>query len=187
MRMTERVACLAVLVAAAVAIVGTPVARAATQDADGDWTTHFNAAGGYAIEYPASWHVADLTDAAGQAITVFSAQSGETVAAVVASPAGAAAAAESDLPHVRCQSVVVQALAGRMCLDTLTATTITTVFGPQQTYTLWGSRRARGAYATLLSSFRLSQSGSALPSPDPASAGDQALPSSGEIDGHQRD
>jgi hypothetical protein len=138
-------------------LVGLSAGTTTAQETPELWSTHSSEAGGYVVDHPSWWVVEEHIDDRDAVLTVFTDPDGHSML-ISAQPATASEPQfESDLPNVRCQAVFVGGLYGQRCSDTLSRSTITTLVGPERTYTFAHPllSPARENYDRVLESFRL--------------------------------
>jgi hypothetical protein len=140
------------------------------QETSETWSIHTSEAGGYVVDYPPAWVVEEHLDDRGVVVTVFSDPDGRSMMVSAQANSAVGPQFDSDLPHVRCQMMTVGSLTGQRCSDTLSRSTITTLVGPERTYTFVHPllSKARADFDRVLDSFRLL----APEQIDPAAAGE---------------
>ena len=141
------------------AIVGLFAGTANAQETAEVWSTYSSEAGGYGVDYPPSWGVEEHVDDRGTVLTMFNDPDGHSMMISAQPTTACEPQVESDLPNVRCQKVILGGLQGQRCSDTLSRSTITTLVGPERTYTFMHPMLspARADYDRVLDSFRLAQ------------------------------
>ena len=133
--------------------LGAASSLAATGDG---WTTYRTERGGFALDYPATWTVAERVDAHGSLVTTFAPPAGAAVAIIVESGTSSPPQAP-DVMNTRCHEATVSGRPATTCLDTMALSLSTTIVGDGRTYHILGSRR-RGdakAYERMLATFRI--------------------------------
>jgi hypothetical protein len=149
------------------AIVGLSAGTSNAQETAEVWSTHSSEAGGYGVDYPSSWVVEEHVDDRGTLLTVFNDPDGHSMMISAQPTTAGEPEFVSDLPNVRCQKIIVGGLQGQRCSDTLSRSTITTLVGPERTYTFMHPMLspARADYDRVLDSFRLVQPEQVEPAP----------------------
>ncbi len=139
---------------ATVATTGEPTTAATTAATEG-WATYHNQDVGYQVDYPVSWSVTESTDVNSGYVTTFTVPGGGEGIVVSVQTSPTTGEDIPDLPNTHCQEVTVSGLSGRRCLDTLSLSTSTTLFGDGRQYILtsFGKHLDQAVYQRFLESF----------------------------------
>lgn len=143
-------------VALMVAQSGTPeIVREHTMDTP--WRQYHNKPAGYVLDYPGAWVVHEHTAADGSVTTTFTPPHGGTGIDVTVRHGSFDDSGQTDIPNTRCQHVMLAALPGTRCVDTISFSTSTSVVAHGRTYAIStsGKRMAGPIYDHLVRSFRL--------------------------------
>jgi hypothetical protein len=120
------------------------------------WQTYRSERGGFSVDVPATWIVAERMETQGVLITTLTPSNGAAIA-VISQPGASVNQGDADLMNVRCTAVMVAERPARSCLDTISFSVSTTVVGSGKTYIITSNRK-RGdqrVYNRVLASFRI--------------------------------